>query len=607
MKTKIFIILIFLTIVVLFDINTFFSFAQTAATWSTQSWSSDKFLAILNWLIKLWNWLWIVPAIIAWKLMTNEFAYWAVFHLDIHLWTLWNIMKNFANYILWFAFLFIILKSFYHWEPSTIYKTVLPKLLIWSVLIQSSWFLIWAMLDISLIMTNAVAAFPAQFIKENEVQWKLKDCTINLDTNNKNSKTVDCVDSQATTWLFQAILPKSDSVSWPLLYLWFNVFKFTEFTNIDQEITKPEQITLDLFLKALLIWIFLVPLFTLMITNLIRMFRIWIFVIFSPFLVLKEVFKWWIWDKFEWAKNITFSELIWLIFQPVVVVWALSLVLILVVSMDNIFNVKAESEKYNQQVRQNMMEKFNIDTSDWNKAVMYFDKEKTISFTLEWSIFEKSKENIWWLIWYMIMCFFTAYLMWTLVKVWFATSSLTKQVSDSVFKFAEWMMMATPLPWTNLSLWALSRAKTQMNTDIFRSAQARQADRVTELFWWPSASQNLWYENALRQTEVGTMVSNFLKQIKNDNNGYNTPILNNRFISFFERLWTISWWEQYITKLGIDSYYTTKDGKKTFNREKINDVINVPYVRRLYEKIKKPDTIIDASTDITDFNNLTSN
>jgi hypothetical protein len=37
-------------------------------------------------------------AIIAGKLMTNEFVYGSFMHMDKYLWTIWNIMKNFANF-----------------------------------------------------------------------------------------------------------------------------------------------------------------------------------------------------------------------------------------------------------------------------------------------------------------------------------------------------------------------------------------------------------------------------------------------------------------------------------------------------------------------------
>jgi len=32
--------------------------------------------------------------------MTNDWVYGSVMHLDIYLWKIWNIMKNFANFML---------------------------------------------------------------------------------------------------------------------------------------------------------------------------------------------------------------------------------------------------------------------------------------------------------------------------------------------------------------------------------------------------------------------------------------------------------------------------------------------------------------------------
>jgi hypothetical protein len=50
---------------------------------------------------------------LAGKLMTNDIVYGSFLHLDASLWTLWNIMKNFANFALGFMVIFAVVKNLF--------------------------------------------------------------------------------------------------------------------------------------------------------------------------------------------------------------------------------------------------------------------------------------------------------------------------------------------------------------------------------------------------------------------------------------------------------------------------------------------------------------
>ena len=58
--------------------------------------------------------------LLAWKLVDNSFVYWEIFWFDAVLWQLWNILKNLANYTLWFFFVYkiftILLKKQEQWD-----------------------------------------------------------------------------------------------------------------------------------------------------------------------------------------------------------------------------------------------------------------------------------------------------------------------------------------------------------------------------------------------------------------------------------------------------------------------------------------------------------
>ncbi|MBP6910614.1 hypothetical protein KBC03_03360 [Patescibacteria group bacterium] len=103
-------------------------------------------------------------AFLAGKLMSNDFIYGTFVHLDSALFKLRNYMKNIANFMLGFLFLFGILKSLFEKDAFQL-KKILPRYLIAGVMIQMSWFIMGAFVDLANIATAAVGAFPMQFIQ----------------------------------------------------------------------------------------------------------------------------------------------------------------------------------------------------------------------------------------------------------------------------------------------------------------------------------------------------------------------------------------------------------------------------------------------------------
>ncbi len=103
-------------------------------------------------------------AFLAGKLMSNDFIYGTFIHLDSALFKMWNYMKNIANFMLGFLFLFGILKSFFTKDAFEL-KKVLPRYLIAGIIIQMSWFIMGAFVDLANIATAAVGAFPQEFIQ----------------------------------------------------------------------------------------------------------------------------------------------------------------------------------------------------------------------------------------------------------------------------------------------------------------------------------------------------------------------------------------------------------------------------------------------------------
>ncbi len=132
------------------------AFAQTA----TNTDFITEIITLLESVLKIIYMLLWPLLFIAGLAIDNSMIYWEVFWLDQPLWQFWNIMKNFANFSLWFIMLYYILKNIFSplWE-NNVFDTI-KKIVIATVAIQASWFLVWAVVDISTIMTYSLWTIP---------------------------------------------------------------------------------------------------------------------------------------------------------------------------------------------------------------------------------------------------------------------------------------------------------------------------------------------------------------------------------------------------------------------------------------------------------------
>ena len=103
---------------------------------------------------------------IAWLAMDNTLVYWELFFLDTTLFQMWQITRTFANFLLWFLFVFAIWYNLVKWwnaDGARWLKKFLPNLVIASILIQASYFIIAALLDLSTVMIYSVWGLPLRF------------------------------------------------------------------------------------------------------------------------------------------------------------------------------------------------------------------------------------------------------------------------------------------------------------------------------------------------------------------------------------------------------------------------------------------------------------
>jgi len=316
------------------------TFAAGAAT--TVDPTLKEIQSTLDKLISICSRWWVILAILAGKLMTNDFVYGAFIHMDVYLWKIRNIMKNFANFTLMALVIWAIIKSIVGKEAIDIKKTI-TSMLVAGILIQASWFLMGAVVDISTVATAAISSFPSAFLKnDKKLQTQIigsisnfKAQRISYDLNATGSKdTIRLIDettSVSAEELWDNILPNYNSISWPFVYLGMGVFQFQNYLDWvnTNEITT---LTLTFILRFFLLFFFTVWLLLLVIANIMRIWLMRVFIIWAPFLVLVQLFKLKLWSL---DKLLSIPNLLATVFKPVIFVAGISLMLIVIVSIQN--------------------------------------------------------------------------------------------------------------------------------------------------------------------------------------------------------------------------------------------------------------------------------
>jgi len=502
---------IFLSVFVVLWFFVWSSFAQSDAV--VPMTIAEKFTYLVNILISLLSWVWVVLATLAWKLMTNNLVYGTFLHLDMSLWNLWNIMKNFANVTLWVVLIFTIVKNLFDigssGSPLNNSIKIVWKVLVAWILIQVSWFLFWALLDLSTIATAAIWSLPSQFMSSNnEFEWNMKrlisdTAVLNVDFSNWGGDIVDIV----TTWsinsaddvkkIVDTIMPSSDSVVWPLIFLWASVFNLYDLSDSSKNISGTDdwsELFLSLWINSFVLFTFSLMLALIFVFNLFRVITLRVIIPLMPFVVLVSVFWTWKNNKITWFLGdiLDYKKIIKLVFKPVYMTLVLSIVLIVmvlirtVVKADN-WNLSVNHNNLLIESRQsdggyesslNVLDVANIKMKMKNSIVdvlvyvlglvlMIMLMKSCVSWDITWIKFidEKisglskaiwwGKWEFWWLLWSI----------WVIPigdkKVWI--NSISRFVKDNAFTSA-----------------SLARA---VWIDV--SAQDR---RIDELLWWSSFS-----------------------------------------------------------------------------------------------------------------------
>lgn len=309
---------------------------------------------LLNILLSFVSWIWVILAMLAGKLMTNGLAYGEFLNLDKVLYYLWNISRTFANFLIVGLLLFNIVKdgTSAQWLSSSTVGKYIMNMLGGVILINASRFILWAMVDMSTLLTSAISSLPSSYIASDG--GNMRDTIYQSLNNNapryqqrfnlsaglcdsaivqpdyKNND--DTPEPETIEQMLDKVLPNETSITWPLMYLGIGVLRVQDYQNNSNN---PNSFINNLFVISVRLAItlsFTFSLILLVVVNIFRLVTIRFAAAFLPILIILKLSKQ---DELIWsmAKKFTLNNIAKAIFAPVLAVWLMSLALIAIVTM----------------------------------------------------------------------------------------------------------------------------------------------------------------------------------------------------------------------------------------------------------------------------------
>lgn len=249
----------------------------------------------------------------------------------------------------------------------------IKELLLASVLIQASWFLVMVLVDFSTIGLATISSFPSQVIANHQplqttfiaelkkdqvlgegLQKEPKAMRFNtfgdrLETTKKqlgwekleiDTKSLEQLEPEA---FVDMLLPKPDTLSGPLTYLGFTVFKTHSFlkeyrindANSLQALTK---VLITLMFDAGMIILYAFALLILVVILIVRLVYLWVFIAASPIIFLMATTK--ILDLSKIASFLDWKKILSLIFQPVLFALRISVMFLVIVVLQGFFSTR---------------------------------------------------------------------------------------------------------------------------------------------------------------------------------------------------------------------------------------------------------------------------
>lgn len=488
--------------------------ALIVATETKESWTIITFL---NYFIA-WAWaiLWMVTSFV-WWFLTPEWTTGSAIWFDDKLKDLWILMSNvvytiFALILIIIAFMNIIWK----WENTWELKQAIPKFIVWVLIVPFSWFIVWAVIWLSSILTTAVLtipwdSFPKTFENLEKVEF-CKDVVYNVwDITAKWAweKKKDPIECE-TEISFAKFIETNDNIFWIVSVYTYWVMKIDSNwklfqTDIKNWIKSLADLTVKWIIDILFFIIFIILMIALLMALFMRWIYIWVFTVLSPLFWLLYFF----WDKTpESLKNFTFSKFLWLAMMPVYVSAALSFWLLFILVAWEWMSESATSSKCEGSKSLCISES---EGKEWY-TIKFLWTSHTFNWSF-WSAWETAGETIWsfkWAFGTMILQIFWLAIMWIAIMAALKSSELTQEVVKPIESFGSsvWQLamkaptyapiIPAPGGWTMSAAWMWSFWQTMQST-IHSKYTWEGSTKATDLFWGSGAQRSL---NLLRDSNI---------------------------------------------------------------------------------------------------------
>ena len=511
-------------------------FAADAAT--------DESFSILNFklsdIVSVSAWLRIFFANLAWTFLTNQWVYWEVLWWDGLLWKLRNVMKNIANFGLWFYFVFTVFKWLIQQGKNDItkkLKDVILRLLIAWVWIQTSRFFTAAVIDVSTVTLTAAGSFPAQIlddftyteeaVRDSMAQFVWKEYTLFP----KDSKATSLfatykieVEEKTPDEMIDALIPDENDVAWPLYFIWFSLLKTYKINSINTSSIKWLKASiLNLVINWWATVVYMFEMILLCVIALIRIIYLRMFIVLSPIAILlqciekaaekswdKKIFESWL---IKWLrKHIKLKTFFINVFKPTIIVLCFWVALIFVAQMNKVV-LDYTWQKLNLGWVELSSKKDAMSNINWNEW------DQTYTTVIDSNLLHFVGLHAWKTMLEFILSIITIIIVYIIINVgikmwngddfmWKKISWLTKWLGNLM-----WSMPVIPFVWydehwmpkeSSISFNWLKKIPAAFGSKLESSINgiaAEQEDKVKELWWLKntdslSSTDKAWIKNA---------------------------------------------------------------------------------------------------------------
>ena len=463
------------------------SFSFWSSSWLTNLWG-DNLWGAFDLFKKIVDYAYLILRplmVISWKFLSNNFVYGSSFGIDNVLWQLWQLVRTFTNYMIWFIFIVSIFIYFFKADSNLSWKKNLPRVVIAAIFVNISWFLIAVLIDISTVLTLAAWSIWTTFDSSNsQKNQQNKDIIVPITINTDNTKNFISIGSGSEYYaclrdkdnkvlnspcfsfkdgkfiildkdwkedidLTKSIQgAKSEDIAWNNVWMLISLFRYMNGAFLVDNTSNTVNWFFIEAIKLLLLVVLIVPFLLLSIVLVVRIVVLWVVIPLSPFIFWAYML--WIFDS-EIKKR--FKDIITLIFQPAYIVFMLSIWFVFIQSIQSMIPNNEEDTKkletlwlYNKQ-----------DKNLWSGKVL-----KTINIWENWLFTIQSEynkkgwtndnvsnyKNILSYIPWMIANLLSAFVLWSLVFIAFKSNSITEKIAQPIETYAkEWLKAAPIFPW----------------------------------------------------------------------------------------------------------------------------------------------------------------